>query len=241
MECVYVYIYIIMYPRISTRLSSYQLGSPRSFTSGAERLWTKMKRRREDGEKWLPPSDPQLKIEGKPQVMAFFWGKMMENDDQSVDLGKKMGGNPVCHYICLFIPIVQSIFIMFSVHSLISSFDGFVCYFETSGLAFSAMPILNSTEGSLSKIWVENHVDRQPHIICPVPCLFHLQLQFKFLNSNGPTSQLPRPHFAARFYWLMRDTKELCYLQPQIFEDLQIKWEKCVCFLSTETCCKRNP
>ena len=72
MECVYVILYIIMYPRISTRLSSYQLGSPRSFTSGAERLWTKMKRRREDGEKWLPPSDPQLKIEGKPQVMAFF-------------------------------------------------------------------------------------------------------------------------------------------------------------------------
>jgi hypothetical protein len=186
------------------------------------------------------------KLKGTPKLWHFFKGKMMENDDQSVDLGKKIGWQSrmsLYLYVLLFIPIVQSMFIMFSVHSFISSFDGFVCYFETSGLAFSAMPILNSTEGSLSKIWMENHVDRQPHIICPVPCLFHLQLQFKFLNSNGPTSQLPRPHFAARFYWLMRDTKELCYLQPQIFEDLQIKWEKCVCFLSTETCCKksRNP
>jgi hypothetical protein len=48
-----------------------------------------MKRRREDGEKWLPPSDPQLKIEGNPKLWHFFKGKMMENDDQSVDLGKK--------------------------------------------------------------------------------------------------------------------------------------------------------
>ena len=82
----------------------------------------------------------------------------MKNDDQSVDLRKKkwvaIPYVTIYLYVLLFIPIVQSIFIMFSVHSFISSFDSFVCYFETSGLAFSAMAILNSTEGSLSKISV---------------------------------------------------------------------------------------
>lgn len=147
--------YIYIYPRISTRLSSsYQLGyTPRSFTSGAQRLWTKMKRRREDGEKWLPPSDPQPEIEGKRQVMAFFLGKMMENDDQSVDLGKKIGWQSrMSLYICMSCcssPLCNLFSSCFLCICLSLSFDGFVCYFETSGLAFSAMAMLNSTEGSL--------------------------------------------------------------------------------------------